>query len=89
MRKRIGVYAVCAEVFEHFTDNAFTGGDIAGEADDVFSGPATQRRNSFDTLTCFILTLRVLDVKGHIIDSAMRGTHGSRLQGKYRSVDRA
>jgi hypothetical protein len=39
MREGVCIDAVSAEVFEHFPHNAFAGGDVSGQAYDVFCGP--------------------------------------------------
>jgi hypothetical protein len=39
VRESVGIYGVGSQLFKHFTDNTFSRGNIAGQTNDVFSGP--------------------------------------------------
>ncbi len=44
MRQSICINGISAEMLQHSAYNAFAGGDIAGQTDDIFSGYAAQSR---------------------------------------------
>ena len=74
MCKGIGVNAICSQVLQHLTYHTFTGGDVAGQSDDIFPWPAAQRLFSLPDNLNLILTLRLYDVKGDLIGLVESGT---------------
>jgi hypothetical protein len=41
MTERVGVYAVRAQMLEHFAHDTFTGANIAGDSNHILSRPLT------------------------------------------------
>src|SRR5207249_2817882 len=45
VREGIGIQAKGAQMLQHLAHHALAGGNVAGEADDVFAGPATAHKS--------------------------------------------